>query len=178
MRSSPPLPTSHTFSVWSSEAETARRPSAAHCDAMDSSGVAFQRAQDATALHIPHLQRRSSDAETAHFPSAVTATAMDSSKVALQRAQDATALHIPHLQRLVIRSGDRSPPVRRHRHATDRSRVAFQGAQLAPACPAPTPSACCHTRRRPHAARLGVTATPETAAEWPSRVRTSAVPGG
>ena len=39
--------------------------------------------------------------------------------------------------------------------------------------PVPTPSASCHRKRRPQAARPALTATPYTHSAWPARVRSS-----
>ena len=57
VRSSRPLSRSHTFSVLSSDAETARRPSGVTATPLTRVRVAFERAQLAPAFQIPHLQR-------------------------------------------------------------------------------------------------------------------------
>ena len=74
--SSRPLSTSHTFSVWSSDAETARRPSALTATPLTEL-VWPSRVRSSRPLSTSHtFSVLSSDAETARCPSGVTATAM------------------------------------------------------------------------------------------------------
>ena len=52
-----PLSRSHTRKVWSSEADTARRPSGVTATALTQRLMAFERAQRLSALEVPHPQR-------------------------------------------------------------------------------------------------------------------------
>jgi hypothetical protein len=52
-----PLSSSHTFTVWSADAETASRAVRRHRNGVDRGGVALESPQCATALELPHLER-------------------------------------------------------------------------------------------------------------------------
>ncbi len=116
VRSSRPLSTSHTFSVWSSDAETARRPSRLTATPRTDTSVALEGTQLAPALHIPHLQRVVPRRGDRPPPVPAHRHATDDT-VWPFRVRSSHPLSTSHtFSVLSPRRRDRPPPVPTHRH--------------------------------------------------------------
>ena len=89
------------MSVWSSDAETTRRPSGVTAHACHPAGVAFEVASARPLSRSQTFSVWSADAETTRRPSGVTAHALHPVGVAFEGGEHAPALEVPDLERLV-----------------------------------------------------------------------------
>ena len=128
-----PVSRSHTFSVLSSEAETARRPSGLTATPLTQSEWPSSVRSSRPVSRSHTFSVLSSEAETARRPSGAHRHAIDSAEwpSSVRSSRPLSRSHTFSV--LSIRSGNGTPPVRAHRHASDPGRVAFQRAQFAAA---------------------------------------------
>ena len=165
---------SHTFSVWSSDAETARLPSGVTATPLTSPVWPVEGAQLAPALQIPHLQRLVLRRGDRPPPVRRSPPRPDSIRVACEGAQLAPALQIPHLQRLVRDAETARRPSRAHRHAPDSARMMWPSSvrssrPLSRSHTFSVLSPDAETASRPSARHRHAMTQPE----WPCRVRSS-----
>src|SRR5216683_7215667 len=130
--SSRPVSTSHTFSVRSQEAETARRPSSLIVTPRTRPVCPWSVRSFSSRAYIPQLQRMVIRSRDGAPPVPSHRHAIDPVCVAFESSEFAPCFHIPHFQRVVPRSGDGAPPVCRYRHPTNHACMAFEGAEFAP----------------------------------------------
>src|SRR5208283_5263514 len=120
--SSCPLCMSHTRSVLSRDAETARR----NGDPIHPISVAFERTHGLAALQLPHPQRVVPGCRDRTASIRRDSDPIHPISVAFERTDSLAALQVPHPQRLVRGRRDRTLTIRRDSNPVYRITVAFE----------------------------------------------------
>ncbi len=163
-----PPATSHTFSVWSSGRGDRQLSVRTSRHAVDRIGVAFEGAQLAPALHVPHLQRLVIGRRDRQ-PSIRRDTLRRDRTEWPSQVHRSRPLSASHTFSVLSSDADTATcPSALHRHAVEPHQSGLAGCAARARSPAPTP-----LRSRPDE-RNGqppsrLTATPRTASLWPSR---------